>query len=288
MFAKDDTFKDQKGTSSRQIVLLLGPMGAGKSELVCAVKDLRKVGERSLSRFLSSGPEDPKSKKTAAKATISHVDPTKPSTPTLSVPLSRKIKMFMASLYFKDGGGAEERQEERIQQFISKLVKPKPTKWRDGVLAVVVFNICEIIGNDIGRRRDVEASYRDFIEVWGREIYPEEGLQEQQILEDAVRGKKASRKKTPFRPPMAVIFVGTHLDCVPKDAVADAEQQISRFVRGLESSAHSFLEMPSKMAFPPSQTVLADLVSINGRIQFAKDFYKARVDLTEVMKEGQS
>ena len=44
MFAKDDTFKDQKGTSSRQIVLLLGPMGAGKSELVCAVKDLRKVG----------------------------------------------------------------------------------------------------------------------------------------------------------------------------------------------------------------------------------------------------
>lgn len=287
MFAKDDTFKEQKGASARQIVLLLGPMRAGKTELTCAVKDLKKVGERSLSRFLSSDPENPKSKKTADKATALHVDPTKPSTPT-SVSLSRKIRMFMASLYFQDGGGHEERQVERIQRFTTQQIKPKPKKWKDGVLAVVVFNICEIIANDLGRKRDVEASYRDFIEIWGRDIHPIETDEESLSLEDSMRGKRTSRKKTPFRPPMAVVFVGSHLDCVPKDAIADAEQRIAEFVRGIEAAAQRFLEMPPTMAFPPSRTVLADLVSINGRIQFAKDFYKARVELTEVMKEEQS
>ena len=288
MFTKDDTFKDQKGDSARQIILLLGPMHAGKSELVCAVTDLKKVGERALSRFLSSDPENPKSKKTAEKATASHIDPKKPSTPTLSVPLSRKIRMFMSSLYFKDGGGAEERQVERIQKFIATLVKPKPKKWRDGVLAVVVFNICEILSNDLGRKRDVEASYRDFLETWGLEIHQIEDEDEQPSLEDSLRGRKSPRKKEPFRPPMAVMFVGSHLDCVPKESIADAELRIAQFVRGIESFAHSFLEMPPTMAFPPSRTILADLVSIHGRIQFIKDFYKARVDLTQVLKEGQS
>lgn len=284
MFAKDDTFKDQKGASARQIVLLLGPLLAGKTELTCAVKDLKKVGERSLSRFLSSDPEDPKSKKTAEKATTSHGIKT---TETF-VPLSRKIRMFMASLFFQDGSGYEESQVPRIQRFATQQIKPKPKKWKDGVLAVVVFNICEIIANDIGRKRDVEASYRDFIEIWGREIHPVEAEERSLSMEDSMRGKRTSRKKPPFRPPMAVMFVGSHLDCVPKDAIADAEQRITEFVRGIESAAQRFLEMPPTMAFPPSRTVLADLKSINGRIQFAKDFYKARVDLTEVMKEGQS
>jgi hypothetical protein len=196
--------------------------------------------------------------------------------------------MFMSSLYFKDGGGAEERQVARIQQFISSLIKPKPKKWKDGVLAVMVFNICEIIANDSGRKRDVEASYRDFFETWGCEIHPIEDEEGPLSPKDAMRGKRAPRKKTPFRPPMAVVFVGSHLDCVPKDAIADAEQRTAEFVRDIESAAQRFLEMPSTMVFPPSRTVLADLVSINGRIQFAKDFYKARVELTEVMKEGQS
>lgn len=284
MFAKDDTFKDQKGDSARQIVLLLGPMHAGKTELTCAIKDLRKVGERALSRFLSSSPEDPKSTKTAEKATVSHAVKT---TETF-VPLSRKIRMFMSSLYFKDGGGLEERQVDRVQDFISKLVKPKPKKWKDGVLAVVVFNICEILANDLGRKRDVEASYRDFLEMWGREIHPIEDEEEHPSLEASLRGTKSPRKREPFRPPMAVMFVGSHLDCVPKESIADAELRIAQFVRGIESFARSFLEMPPTMAFPPSRTILADLRSINGRIQFIKDFYKARVDLTQVLKEGQA
>ena len=287
MWGKNDPFQDQKGADARQIVILLGPMHAGKTELKYAIQDLTKIGENTLAR-IESNPDDPKWGKAEKKA--SHVDSTKPTTPT-AVPISRKQRLFKASLYFKDGGGAEERQVERIQQFIDNNIKPKPRKWKDGVLAVVVFNLCDIIANDNGRKNDVESTYRDLVETWWRDIQKElENREEEDKLsqEDIMRGKKAKRRKPFFRPPLAVIFIGSHLDCAIERGVTDAEKQIDGFIRDMETAAKKLLGLPPSMVFPPSRTILADLVSLQGRIQFARDFYKARVGLTEVMKENLS
>ena len=276
IFGKDP-FEEQKGGSVRQLVLLLGPLRAGKTELLMAIKDLRKIGERNMGKILEE-PESQIATKAATKATHSI------TTSPVHMAISRKIRLFMASLFFKDGSGLEERQVERIQSFIKNLINPRPRKWKDGVLGVIVFNICDIIDMNADLCRDIESSYRDLLETWGNELYPPEEDEEYLSKEAEMKGIKRKTKRKPFRPQLSVIFVGTHLDFVPQDAVSEIQSKVLDFVHDMEKSAKHCLALPPKMAFPPSDLVLADLKSLNGRLEFAKKFYQIRKQLTEVMK----
>ncbi len=266
----------------KQIVLLLGPTRAGKSELILAMRDLQKLKERGIRRIMDD-PESPLAAK--AKAAASHMDDAD-RTP-LRVPLTRNVKFFKSSLSFKDGAGATEWQVERVENFIKEHIAPKPKKWKRGVLAVIVFDICDIIADDADKKCEVESTYRDLLEVWAQKIHGDEEEEESISLEDEMRGKKVRPRKRPFRPPLSVIFVSSHLDCAQQAGVVDAKRYAVDFVDKMEKAARNLLEFPPSMgSIPPSRTIPADLYSQSGRLNFAMDLKKALEELSAVMSES--
>lgn len=282
----NDPFKDIKGKRVDQVAVLLGPSGGGKTELLEAVKSLKKAGNRKLSRFaLPTNNNDSKLaiefKKLEAKGT--HSDDK-----TVNIQaITRWITLFRASLRFVDGPGLEsdQLQTTRVSDFMEKHVIPKPRRWKNGVFAVMVFNVKDILAGDANNCATIEASYRDVLEFWGEMIYPNFEEEAFRTQEDQMRNKKIAPKKK-IRPPLAVIFVASHMDELPSEiSEKDARNEVNDFVRRIEGKALSILPLPTDMPKIDSRCVCADLCSLRGRIDFAKSFYKARKDLTERMQE---
>ena len=285
----NDPFKDIKGKRVDQVAVLLGPTGGGKTELMEAVKSLKKAGERKLSRFaLPTINNDSKLaiefKKLEAK--VSYLDD---RDRTVDIqPISRWITLFRASLRFVDGPGLEDAQLQtiRVSDFLEKHILPKPRKWKGGVFAIMVFNIKDILTRDAKNCATIEASYRDVLEFWGEMIYPDLEEEAFRTEEEKMRNPKKRIPKKTIRPPLAVIFVASHMDELPSEISGkDARNEVTDFVRGIERKALSILPLPTNMPKIDSRCVCADLKSLRGRIDFAKSFYKARKDLTERMQE---
>ena len=263
---------------NNQLVYLLGPTRSGKTELLCAIQDLKEIGERTIKR-ITADHSDPKFAKAVAKA---HHSVTTSAGP---MPLSRKMRLFRNSLFLRDCSGIEEGQARWITDFINTLVKPKPSKWKNGVIGVVVFDIHDIITDNAIVVKDVESSYRDFLETWGLEIYEQKDEDTSVSPEELMRGKK-KRSKEMFRPPLGFLFVGSHLDCLRPEEIADAEKKVRSMVASMDNVAQHILELPPSLRIPPSHTVLADLYHLEGRLKFALEFFQELGELTELMKEG--
>ena len=263
---------------NNQLVYLLGPTKSGKTELLYAIEDLKEIGERTIKR-ITADQSDPKFAKAVAKAQHSQVTSAGP------MPLSRKMRLFRNSLFLRDCSGIEESQNRWITDFINTLVKPKPSKWKKGVIGVVVFDIHHILEENETVIRDVESSYRDFLEAWGLQIYGTEDEDPSASTEELMRGKKKCSKEV-FRPPLGFVFVGSHLDCLRQEEVSDAEKKARSMVASMDNVAQHVLELPPAMRIPPSHTVLADLYHLEGRLKFALDFFKELGELTELMQEG--
>jgi hypothetical protein len=148
-----------------------------------------------------------------------------------------------------------------------------------------VFNICDLLEGEEAIIKDVESTYRDFLETYGREIHGIDEEDSDLSQEDLMRGKKKP-KKDQFRPPLGIIFVGSHLDCVREEEVADAEKRVRNMIAGIENAAQDCLDLPPSMRFPTSHTVLADLYHLEGRLAFETDFLPELAEVTKVMKEG--
>ena len=266
---------------NNQLVYLLGPTHSGKTELLYAIEDLKEIGERTIKR-ITADHSDPKFAKAVARAhhstTVSSPGP---------MPLSRKMRLFRNSLFLRDCVGIEEGQVRWITDFINTQVKPKPSKWKNGVIGVVVFDIHDIIEDNDTNIKDFESSYRDFIEIWGQEICGTEDEEPVPSPEELMRGKK-KRSKEMFRPPLGFLFVGSHLDCLRPEEISDAEKKVRSMVASMDNVAQNILELPPSMRIPPSHTVLADLYHLEGRLKFALEFFKELGELTALMKEGLS
>lgn len=284
----NDPFKDIKGKRVDQVAVLLGPSGGGKTELLEAVKSLKKAGERKLSRFaLSAINNDSKLaiefEKLEAKGTHAidrTVDIQK---------ITRWYTLFRCSLRFVDGPGLEDgmMQRDRVSDFLDKNVKPKPRRWKNGVLVVMVFNIKDILSRDAEKCATIEASYRDVLEFWGEMFYPDLEEEAFQTEEEKMRNPRKKIPKKKIRPPLAVIFVASHMDELPSEiSEKEARNAVIDFARRIEKKARSILPLPTDMPKKiDSRSVFGDLKSLHGRIEFAKQFYNARKELTERMQE---
>ncbi len=283
-----DSFKDLKGKTVRQVALLLGPTNGGKSELLEAVKSLKKIGERKLSRLaLPENTNDPKLAREfeKAEAKMTHA----PDDKTIGIQqITKAVKLLKASLQFVDGTGLEDdgQQTIRIEDFVEKHIMPKRRKWKDGVLAIIVFNIKDVLAKDEEKCANVEATYRDVLEIWGKKIWPDFEEECVSTCNDTARNQKNNVPKKQIRPPLAVIFVASHMDLLPPDiAIQDAKNEVNDFARRVEGKARNILPLPPFMPNIDFRYVCADLKSLRGRIEFTKTFYKARKDLTERMQE---
>lgn len=260
---------------NNQLVCLLGPLDSGKSELLLAIQDLKEIGERTK-RKIAADHDNPKFAKAEAEAHHS-------TRTTLGrMPLC-KIRLSHGRCHFGDRNGAENSQERWIKESLD-LIKPKPSKWKNGVLGIMVFNICDILNGKEAIIKDVESTYRDFLETYGREIY---GIADDELdpsPEELMRGKKKQKKKQ-FRPPLGIIFVGSHRDCVSAEQFAEAEKRVRNMIASIENAAQHCLELPPTMKFPTSHTVIADLYHLEGRLAFEKDFLQELDVVTKLMKE---
>lgn len=284
----NDPFKDIKGKRVDQVAVLLGPSRGGKTELLEAVKSLKKVGERKLSRFALPVIDNASKlaiefKKLDAKWTNSDE---RDSTVNIQA-ITRWITLFRASLRFVDGPGLEDAamQRDRVSDFLDTHVKPKPRRWKNGVFAVMVFNINDILARDAGKCATIEASYRDVLEFWGEMFYPDLEEEAFQTEEEKMRNPRKKIPKKRIRPPLAVIFVASHMDKLPSEvSEKEAQSTVNDFALGIEKRARGLLPWPTDMPRIDFRSVCADLKSLRGRIEFAKSFYKARKDLTELMQ----
>ena len=278
----NDPFKDIKGKRVDQVAVLLGPSGGGKTELLEAAKSLKKAGERKMSRFaLPTINND-------SKLAVEFEKLEAKGTQTMGIEkISRWITLFRCSLRFGDGSGLEDAamQRDRVSDFMENHVIPKPRRWKNGVFAVMVFNIKDILARDANNCATIEASYRDVLEFWGEMIYPNLEEEAFRTQEDQMHKKKIAPEKK-IRPPLAVIFVASHMDELPSEiSEKDARNEVNDFVRRIERKALSILPLPTEMPKIDSRCVCADLKSLRGRIEFVKAFYRARKDLTERMQE---
>lgn len=282
---KNNPYQALKGSDikrTRQAALLLGPTNGGKTELLEALKSLRKLGVTRMSRLFAN-PDDPKFKMAESQGT--HAIETTSNNVGLD---SRPIRLFKSSLTLKDGAGDEEARKERIESFVKNQIVPKPKRWRDGALAIVVFNVSDILVRNADNMENVEASYREAVEIWGENLYPSEEEEVTRQAKDQRNSKKKinrTRIRPPFHPPFAILFVASHLDEVDSSLKSEARQAVRGFVKEIVRNGRIHLEIPETMPPVEARFILADLNSLQGRLQFALDFYKARADLSKVMKE---
>ena len=138
---------------------------------------------------------------------------------------------------------------------------------------------------------NVESTYREAVEIWGEKLYPseekeaEEAARQATDTTDSKKKVKRTRIRPPFHPPFAVLFVASHLDEVDSSSKSEVRQAVREFVKEIVRNGRIYLEIPEKMPPVESRFILADLNSLQGRLQFALDFYKAQADLSKVMKE---
>ena len=261
---------------NKQLVCLLGPLGSGKSELLLAIQDLKKIGERTK-RKIAADHDNPKFAKAEAEAHHS-------MTTTLGrMPLC-EIRLPHARCFFGDRSGLENAQERWIKESLDSI-KPKPRKWKSGVLGIMVFNICDILNGKEDIIKDLESTYRDFLETYGCEIHGIADDEPDPSPEELMRGKK-KQKKEQFRPPLGIIFVGSHRDCISAEQLVEAEKRVRNEIASIENAAQHCLELPPTMKFPTSHTVIADLYNLEGRLAFEKDFLQELDVVTKLMKEG--
>jgi hypothetical protein len=259
---------------NNQLFCLLGPSDSGKTELLLAIQDLKEIGERTK-RKIAADHDNPKFAKAEAEAHHST------KTTLGRMPLC-KIRISHASRFISDCSGLENGQGRWIKETID-YVKPKPSKWKNGVLGIMVFNICDILNGKEAIIKDVESTYRDFLETYGREIHGIADDEPDPSPEELMRGKK-KQKKEQFRPPLGIIFVGSHRDCVSAEQLAEAEKRVRNMIASIENAAQHCLELPSTMKFPTSHTVIADLYHLEGRLAFEKDFLQELDVVTKLMK----
>ncbi len=273
---KPKPFVEQQKNKATQLVLLLGPGGGGKTELLHALKNMKKVSKSTLATIIMDH-DSPKFQKVEAAATHS-------AGTTVDVNLeSETIKLFKSKLICRDGSGLECDRITRIEGFVDKFVAKKPKKWEKGVICLMVFDSNDVLANAQAPIMEFESCYRDLIETWIQKLYPDSDADEAaKSIADKMRNKKVMTKQTAFRPPLSVIFVGTHEDIAEARGENDIRVRIAAFVKRVIHSAEDAIPFPKDFRVETG-LVVADVKTTLGRLKFLQEFYQQRARVTGEM-----
>lgn len=279
---KPNPFAELQENSAKQLVLLLGPGDSGKTELLHALKNLKRAGKSTLSAIVTD-PNSPKFQKVESKATHS------PGT-TLDVDVKPEtIKLFGSKLICRDGSGLESDRMTRIDGFLNKFVMKKTKDWKKGVICLMVFDVNDVLSKTQAPVLEIESSYRDLIETWIQRLYPGSDADEAtQSIAERMQNKNVMRKQLAFRPPLSVIFVGTHADIAKARGEKDIRGRIANFVNHTVYSAEDAFPFPKEFRVERG-LVVADVKNTLGRLSFLQDFYQQRARVTgEMMMAAKS
>ena len=119
--------------------------------------------------------------------------------------------------------------------------------------------------------------------MWIQKLYPDPDADEaSQSIAERMKNKKIMRKQLAFRPPLSVLFIGTHKDIAEARGEKDISKRIADFVNHTVYSAEDAIPFPKEFRVERG-LVLADVKNTLGRLSFLQDFYRQRARVTGEM-----